>query len=207
MLWLCILFINKLHILVLSRAVGLTKGAKMEEEVWNEFYGNTYKLAYESEMLIAQISKTDIAASVELEKLPQGEEREALVKQRVNQSFFRSAVMAAYDYRCCISGIGNSELLEACHIASWAEDENNRTNPKNGICLNALFHKAYDTYLLSISPDHRIAISERMLISTHDTTFRNYLSSLKDTKIRLPKRFTPQAEFLEQHYDKFRKAQ
>ena len=34
---------------------GLTHGAKIEEEVWNEFYGNPDLLAYESEKLIATL--------------------------------------------------------------------------------------------------------------------------------------------------------
>lgn len=40
--------------------MGLRHGAKMEEEVWNEFYGNMDNLAYESEKLVAQFSKQSI---------------------------------------------------------------------------------------------------------------------------------------------------
>lgn len=125
---------------------GLTHGAKMEEEVWNEFYGNPELLAFESEKIIARLSNQSVeqAAGINTDDLPQGEERSAVIRQRVNQSFFRLAVLSSYNYRCCISGISVGELLEACHIVDWAEDEHNRTNPKNGLCMNSFFHKAYE---------------------------------------------------------------
>ena len=81
---------------------GLIHGAKMEEEVWNEFYGNPEYLAYESERLIAEFAKQSIEQStnIAVEDLPQSIEREMIVRQRVNQSFFRSAVMSAYNFQC-----------------------------------------------------------------------------------------------------------
>lgn len=45
---------------------GLIHGAKMEEEVWNEFYGNPEYLAYESERLIAEFAKQSIEQSSNL---------------------------------------------------------------------------------------------------------------------------------------------
>ena len=98
--------------------VGLSHGAKIEKDIWTEFYENPDKLTFESECLIAKFTQQNIEnmANIDIKKLPNGKERLTIVKQRVNQSFFRSAVMCSYDFKCCISGIGNSELLEACHI-------------------------------------------------------------------------------------------
>lgn len=52
---------------------GLIHGAKMEEEVWNEFYGNPEYLAYESERLIAEFAKQSIeqSSNIAVEDLPQ----------------------------------------------------------------------------------------------------------------------------------------
>ncbi len=185
--------------------VGLTHGAKMEQEVWKDFYDNPDKLAYESECLIAKYTKNDIekAANVDIDHLPEGKERLAIVKQRVNQSFFRSAVMCSYDFRCCISGVGNSELLEACHILDWSEDKNNRSNPENGLCLNSLFHKAYDKYLIAITPDYKIIISDEMIEKTEDESFKCYLLGLQNKKLILPNRFYPKPDFLDYHYQKY----
>lgn len=185
---------------------GLTHGAKMEEEVWNEFYGNPELLAFESEKIIARLSNQSVeqSAGINTDDLPQGEERSAVIRQRVNQSFFRLAVLSSYNYRCCISGISVGELLEACHIVDWAEDEHNRTNPKNGLCMNSFFHKAYDKHLLGITPDMQIVVSERLQAGCSEESFSNYLSSLNGKQIAMPDKFVPQKELLEIHYDKFR---
>lgn len=185
---------------------GLIHGAKMEEEVWNEFYGNPESLAYESERLIAEFTQQSLEQSTNIvvEDLPQGFEREIIVRQRVNQSFFRSTVMSAYNFQCCISGVGNPELLEACHIVDWAKDKKNRTNPKNGLCMNSFFHKAYDKHLLTITPDYAIVVSDELLQHTSDILFKRYLKEINGKSIILPDKFLPQRELLEIHYNNYK---
>ncbi len=185
--------------------VGLAHGSKIEQDVWREFYENPDKLAYESECLIAKYARENLedVAHIDVSDLPQGEERLAIVKQRVNQSFFRSAVMCSYNSRCCISGMGNPELLEACHIVDWSEDRANRSNPENGLCLNPLFHKAYDKHLIAITPDYEIIVSEEMLDKAGEGAFKDYLLGLRNRRLLLPNRFYPKREFLDRHYQKF----
>lgn len=184
---------------------GLVHGAKMEEEVWNEFYGNPELLAFESEKIIARLTNQSIemSTSIRTDDLPQGRERSVIIKQRVNQSFFRSTVMSAYNFHCCISGVNIAELLEACHIVDWSQDERNRVNPKNGLCMNSFFHKAYDKHLLGITPDMRIVVSEKLLQGSTEISFFNYLKTIDGKKILLPDKFLPQKELLEIHYNKF----
>lgn len=184
---------------------GLLHGSKMEKDVWNEFYGNPELLAFESEKIIAQLSKQSIeeSTSIKANDLPLGRERSVIIKQRVNQSFFRSTVMSAYNFHCCISGVGVAELLEACHIVDWSQDERNRTNPKNGLCMNPFFHKAYDKHLLGITPDMEIVMSKKLLANSTEVSFLSYLKSLDGRKILLPDKFFPQKELLEKHYNKF----
>ena len=185
--------------------LGLTHGAKMEEEVWNEFYNNPEKLAYESERLIAEFSKKTIEeiGEIDINDLPIGKEREVFIKQRINQSFFRTVVLNSYDFRCCVSGVKNVELLEACHIVDWALDPINRTNPKNGLCMNPFFHRAYDKHLLSITPDLTIVVSDKLLQNVDSESFKEYLNNLSGKKICLPNKFQPQKDFLEIHYNKY----
>lgn len=189
--------------------VGLTHGAELEKDVWDEFYGNPESLAFESEKIIAKLSNKSIedSASIKKDDLPQGTERNNIIKQRVNQSFFRASVISAYNFHCCISGITVTELLEACHIVDWSQDERNRTNPRNGLCMNSFFHKAYDKYLLGISPDLKIIVSEKLLSGSTDVSFSNYLNVINGKSILLPDRFLPQKELLEIHYDMFVKQQ
>lgn len=185
--------------------IGLSHGAKLEEDIWNEFYENPDKLAFESEKIIAELSNLSIEllASVDVVNLPQGAEKHIIIKQRVNQSFFRAAVMSAYNNRCCVSGVGIPGLLEACHIVGWSQDIQNRTNPKNGLCMNSFFHKAYDMHMLGISPDMKIFVSEELLQNVTENTFLNYLRDLNGKRIILPDKFLPRRDLLEIHYDRF----
>ena len=72
------------------------------------------------------------------EIIKEGLEKERLVKTRVNQSLFRTMLLATYNNKCCITQIENPELLIASHIIPWGKDEKNRLNPMNGLLLNAL---------------------------------------------------------------------
>ena len=71
---------------------GASHGSKMDEEVWNEFQKDWDALTYESELLLSRPQKGLVE---ELTEFPEGGMRETLVKTRINQQFFRSAVLAA----------------------------------------------------------------------------------------------------------------
>ena len=115
--------------------------------------------------------------------------------------------MSSYNFRCCIAGVQKPELVEACHIVDWAENEGNRTNPSNGLCLNPFFHKAYDKMLISITPDFDILVTDSLIDNIDSNVTKTYLSQLNGTKIHLPDRFLPQRDLLEIHHQKFLSAQ
>ena len=186
--------------------VGLSHGSKVEQMVWDEFYADPEKLVYESECLIAKYSNESIehTSHIDLANLPQGTDRLALIKQRVNQSFFRNAVLSSYNSTCCISGIRNENLVEACHISDWKSDAKNRTNPHNGICLNPFFHRAYDRFYISITPDYCIEISDRLLDSINDDVTRSYLQRINKRQIFLPEKFAPDKDLLQSHYRQYK---
>lgn len=150
---------------------GLTQGAKGEELVWDEFHGKWDELAYESEQILAKYRNSSLekSANIFTADLPkEGREREALVKMRLNQTFFRDSVLASYEFKCCVTGISAPELLVAGHIIPWSVSTNHRVNPANGICLNALHDKAFDRGLMTITPEFRIRFSEKFLQSTKE---------------------------------------
>lgn len=196
-------FDTKLH----ERGItGLTNGSKLDEEVWREFETNPEATIYESELIIARRRGQTLtqAAGIGETVLPIGAERETIIRQRVGQQFFRNAVLVAYTHKCCITGIENPRLLEACHISSWANDMKNRTNPKNGLCMNPLFHKAFDEGFFAVSPDYLIDISEPMIASATDETFRSYLIEINHRQIGLPEKFQPDKELLAKHYETYK---
>jgi len=181
---------------------GLTQGAKGEEEVWNEFINNWEELSYESEIILARYKNSTLEKSADIlmtDLPPEGKSREAIVKLRVNQLFFRNSVLASYDYRCCITGISVPELLVAGHIIPWAVNQKLRTNPANGLCLNALHDKAFDRGLMTITPDYEIRFSERLLEKIKNRDSDTLFIPYNGEKINLPQKFYPLKEFLDYH--------
>ena len=183
---------------------GASHGSKGEVEVWEEFNNNWDSLAFESERLLAELTHQSVEElnGLNEDELPkEGLERERLVRMRVNQRFFRSTVLISYQSRCCITGLAIPTLLTASHIAPWAKDPNNRMNPRNGLCLNLLHHKAFDDGLMTITPEFRVRVSSSLTSNADDannTLFERYNNQLA----QLPRRFLPDAMLLEWHNKK-----
>jgi putative restriction endonuclease len=185
-----------------SRGIkGMAHGAKGETEVWRDFEANPEALAFESERLLAKFTgrKLEDIADIDERELPkEGLERERMVRLRVNQHFFRSAVLAAHDYKCCITGLALPELLVASHIVPWAADPKQRMNPRNGLCLNALHDRAFDRKLMFFDqelkarfrPDFKTAKNLEGL---------EWLLSCEGHPIRMPRKFKPDLDLIAQH--------
>jgi len=182
--------------------VGLGNGSKLDEIIWTEFNGNWEKLAFESELLIAQFQNKTIEETVEfdLENLPHGKERETLIKVRVNQSFFRSTILSSYNQKCCITGLSISDLLVASHIVPWKTDEINRLNPHNGLCLNSIHDKAFDRGFITVTPDFKIKISDYFKDYSKENIVLDLFIKYENQSIILPDRFLPSKDFLDWHY-------
>lgn len=183
--------------------VGLRGGAKGEEEVWDEFKQQPEKLALESQQLLAdRLAKpVEAVAQIRTDDLPrEGIEREALVRFRVNQSFFRRRILSAYEFRCCVTGLAVPELLVASHIVPWAQDPANRLNARNGLCLNSLHDRAFDRRLMWIDPDFRIRFSPRLHTRPpKEKPPLDWLLSFEGRALQLPKHFAPDSDLLSQH--------
>lgn len=188
--------------------VGLSNGGKLEETIWNEFNNNWDKLAYESETLIAEFQNKKIEEIIDipLTDFPLGKEREALIKQRVNQSFFRSTILSSYNLKCCITGLSITDFLVSSHIVPWSVDEKNRLNPHNGLCLNSIHDKAFDKGFITITPDYKVLVSNFFDSYSNEQIIYDYFQKYQNQKINLPDRFLPSKEFLDFHYQNiFRK--
>jgi len=181
---------------------GLSGVSAADRAVWDEFHQNWERLAFESERLLAQLEGKRVGAEAEIseDELPrEGLERDRVVKQRVNQRFFRSAVMAAYGSRCCITNLALPDLLIASHIVTWAEDRANRVNPRNGLCLNALHDRAFDRGFITVSTDLKVLTSPVLKRTPIEPTTIRFLLDYEGAAIRLPERFLPDAALLEWH--------
>jgi putative restriction endonuclease len=187
----------------LARGIkGASNASNLDREIWNEFFNHWDVLPYESEKLLAKIEHTTIEKlnHIPESELPkEGKTREQVVKVRVNQSFFRNSILASYNNTCCITGLTQTEFLIAGHIRPWGIDEKNRLNPRNGIAINALHDKAFETGLLTITPDYKIKISPKLKKQNKVTVVHEYFLKYDNQTMILPSRFLPAPEFLKYH--------
>ncbi len=182
---------------------GLPNIGKLDKEIWNEFNNDWSSRLIESEKLLAKYKNTTIEKLNELDLFDfnkEGLTKERLVKTRVNQNIFRTIIMANYNYKCCITGIANPELLIASHIMPWSDDEKNRLNPMNGIALNALHDKAFDAHLITISADdYTIQVSNIFKKKENSLSIKQNFLAFEGKQIYLPDKFLPNKEFLKKH--------
>jgi putative restriction endonuclease len=178
---------------------GASHGANADIEIWEEFKGDWEKLSFESERLLIQLTGHVKELEDDAEVFPEGRTRETIVRTRVNQGFFRSAVLASYRSTCCITGCSIPELLNASHIIPWATDVKNRTNPRNGLCLNVLHDRAFDCGLLTVTPDLRVMVSPKAKRKPSDHGNQELLLRYDGGRVQPPEHFVPDPEFLKFH--------
>jgi putative restriction endonuclease len=181
---------------------GASHGAKADIEIWEEFKSNWEELAFESERLLIELTGRLKELAYDATIFPEGRTREAIVRTRVNQGFFRSAVLAAYKSTCCITGGSIPQLLNASHIIPWATDVRNRTNPRNGLCLNVLHDRAFDCGLLTVTPDLKVMISPKAKRKSSDLGNQELLLRYEGASVRPPEHFAPEPQFLKFHNEK-----
>ena len=194
-----------------SQHAGLkgTSMSKMTKAVWDEFNSDPGRFMLESENLLRQRAEEladDLIAEPHLEpeiaELPQGETRRRFVNTRINQSLFRKVVLASYENRCCMTGIAVPELLIASHIVPWKDNPEQRINPRNGLCLNALHDRAFDRGLISVEANFKVCISPKLKETAKSSTANDKINFVLESEGRLitpPQRFAPAREFLEYH--------
>ena len=183
---------------------GASNTSILDKQIWKEFFNQWDELPYESEKLLAKFQNNTIEKLNHLEddELPKvGKTREQMVKVRVNQSFFRNSILAAYNNTCCITGIQQPELLIAGHIKPWSIDQKNRLNPQNGIAINALHDKAFEAGLLTITTEYKIKLSSELLKQKKSNMLEKYFFQYDNKEIILPSRFLPNSDFLKYHND------
>ena len=118
-------------------------------------------------------------------------------KTRNGQDIFSKQVKKNYNYTCAISGVVASELLEAAHIVPWRTSIS-RLDVTNGICMNILFHKAFDTGYFVITDDYKVHLTDK---AKNDPILFQFLSQYDGNQILLPKlrRYYPKREYLKNH--------
>ncbi len=189
----------------LRGVVGLKNGMNQVQPIWDEFFNNQEELIFLSEQILAEKENSTIENKYQdilfdLKDL-KGETIIREVKTRVNQSVFRQMVLANYTSKCAITGIDNPELLLANHIIPWSKNEEHRLNPENGICLSALYDKAFDKGIIGIDKNHTVILSSSLKKKKDTTFFKNHFAPIENLKITGAVKYLPRMEFLEYHLD------
>lgn len=184
---------------------GLIGATALDRKIWAEFNDDWTRLVAGAESL----SSSDVPDSNKVKSPVQpfihrdfaGETTtQASYDRRIGQDFFRRAVLANYDNKCCVTGISEARLLNASHILPWSADLKNRHNPKNGLCLSATFDRAFDRGLMSVGDDGLVRFAASLLESS-DAETRSFFGPYNARPLVEAVRFDPEPLFLKWHYD------
>ena len=141
----------------------------------------------EEEQIVEEIEKSSL----------KGEDRDAVIKARVNQGIFRDRLLRYYPNKCCLCGVSNHRLLVASHIIPWSECEGeDRLDPDNGLLMCPSHDKLFDKHLISFKDDGSILISKKL--TKNDRKGMNVNESMR---IQLTK---GNRKYLKDHRKKFK---
>jgi len=122
-----------------ARAVhGLSNAAKGDVRVWQEFNDNWEALAFESQVAMIRVREHPAPDETEAFEIPSAAtatDREATVRVRLVQSFFRDAVLSSYNRACAMCQVALPQMLNASHIIPWSVNVSRRADPTNGLAL------------------------------------------------------------------------
>lgn len=180
---------------------GLVNIGEADRQVWEEFCGRWEVLARQEEAVnaLVLVGSRAKASGREKQRRPGPTEVARIARQRLGQDFFRAAVLAAYDGRCCVTGIGCADLLRASHIVPWSVDPAKRLDPRNGLCLNALHDAAFDRGLITFSEGLELRLSRRLKREVPARVLEDMFERHEGARITMPDRFQPAPESLAYH--------
>jgi putative restriction endonuclease len=185
---------------------GLAKASRLDSEIWRQFEEDPEAIGFESEQAVAAgtgmrleaIGVDADADGVRWEDIA-GLDRDAITKVRVNQSLFRSMILAGYGNACSVCALPIARLLVASHIVPWSIDRGLRMNPRNGICLCALHDRAFDCGFLTIAIDYKICIHCDACKYADNSAVVASLLSFDGRSMNLPERWHPDPQLLQRH--------
>lgn len=180
---------------------GMASGVNVCMPVWEEYANDKERLFKEAAEIKARLQQESVEQSLGItESELEGKTKEVVIRQRVNQNVFRTMILNNYNDQCAVTGINDQRLLIASHIIPWAEREDTRLNPENGVCLSALYDKAFDKGLITIRPDdYTIMVSPSLRDTLTQEAYSEHFAKYENCKIILPEEHKPNRDFLQYH--------
>ena len=130
-----------------------------------------------------------------------------VVRQRLHQPLFRSAVIYAYERRCAVCRLPFAELLDAAHIQ--ADSEEGAARVSNGLSLCKIHHGAFDANIIGISPDYVVHVKESVLATFDGPTLQHAIKEMNGERLRqLPRSRgeKPDRDLLAARFESFKRA-
>lgn len=119
------------------------------------------------------------------------------VQYRPYQHAYREALIEIYNCRCAMCDVDVRRALVASHIRPVRIDIQNRINLMNGLLLCGLHDALFDSFLITVQPNYRIAVSSRLLSSS--SHIEDWVLCLDGERINLPSIFPPEENYLQWH--------
>lgn len=139
-----------------------------EEQGWapNIVQGKTERDPARVALLMAAMAEDarsvprDLAEEFRLVSIDAREVARRDVAVREGQGTFRLRLIDAYAGQCAITGEHTVPVLDAAHIQPYLGPESNHV--QNGLLLTKEFHALFDEGYVTITPDYRVRVSERL---------------------------------------------
>ena len=178
---------------------GLAHVAKTDKQIFEQFRNDWGNLSSEAESII-KLNIFEATPEKGAKRLSSLTDRNKVNRERIA---FRKYVEAAYNSKCCISGMEIATLLRASHIKPFnqCKNTNERTNPRNGLLLNVLYDDAFDKGLITITKDYKIRVSDIVKEYSDNDFTKESIINLEGNKIILPRDCYPLPEYIEYHND------
>lgn len=131
---------------------GVVSGSFMQEEPKGK--RRERQFALEDDISVIEKAISDLGL--------EGANKEAVIKQRVNQDIFRKRLLRRYA-KCCLCDISNKDLLIASHIKPWASSlPNEKLDADNGFLFCPNHDKIFDKGLITFDDNGLIMISSKL---------------------------------------------
>lgn len=127
------------------------------------------------------------------------------IQIRIKQSTFRKKVLENFNYKCCLTGVTENELLVASHIIPWSTKIDTRLSPHNGLCLSTLYDSLFDKGYFTLNEKYEVIIASKLDELSLQT--QNWLNEISGKVISNPVQYEISQIALEYHrntiFDKF----
>ncbi len=119
---------------------------------WNGAFLEKLDVLFENTQITEEITKLHL----------QGATREAVVKERIGQGYFRERLLYKYK-KCCLCSVEHREILRASHIKPWSKSiPDEQCDVENGLLLCTNHDSLFDKGFISFDDNGNILISERL---------------------------------------------